>query len=95
MASEVTPADGYGERSAALRIARSLGGVHQKTLGADKGYERRDFVADLCLSSITSHVAHNLGLRRRSAIEGRTVRHQGYSRSINARRRIEEVFGWI
>ncbi len=34
VASEVTPADGYGERAAALRIACSLVGAHQKTLGA-------------------------------------------------------------
>jgi transposase len=46
VASEVTPADGYGERAAAVRMARSLPGAHQKTLGADKGYDTRDFVAD-------------------------------------------------
>lgn len=37
VASEVTPADGYGERAAAVRMARSLPGAYQKTLGADKG----------------------------------------------------------
>ena len=95
VASEVTSADGYGERSAALRLARSLGGVHQKTLGADKGYDTRDFVADLRISGITPHVAQNNGARRRSAIDGRTIRHAGYARLINARRRIEQVFGWI
>ncbi len=40
-------------------------------------------------------MAQNVQARRRSAIDGRTVRHQGYARSINARRRIERVFGWI
>lgn len=95
VASEVTPADGYGERAAAVRMARSLPGAHQKTLGADKGYDTRDFVADLRISGITPHVAQNIQTRRRSAIDGRTARHQGYAQSINARKRIVQVFGWI
>lgn len=95
VASEVSPADGYGERAAALRMACSLAGAHQKTMGADKGYDNRDFVADLCLSGITPHVAQNIQARRNFAIDGRTVRHQGYSKSINARKRIEQVFRWI
>ena len=95
VASEVTPADGYGERAAAVRMARSLPGAHQKTLGADKGYDTRDFVADLRISGITPHVAQNIQARRRSAIDGRTTRHPGYGQSINARKRIEQVFGWI
>ena len=40
-------------------------------------------------------MAQNIQARRRSAIDARTVRHQGYARSINARKRIEQVFGWI
>ncbi len=75
VASEVTPADGYGERAAALRMARSLPAAHQKTLAADKGYDTRDFVADLRFSGITPHVSQNIQPLRRSAIDGRTVRH--------------------
>jgi hypothetical protein len=30
-----------------------------------------------------------------SAIDGRTAHYQGYGQSINARKRIEQVFGWI
>jgi hypothetical protein len=30
-----------------------------------------------------------------SAIDGRTTSHEGYAQSINARRGIEKVFGWI
>ena len=95
LASEVTPADGYGERAAAVRMARSLHGAHQKTLGADKGYDTRGFVADIRFAGITPHAAQNIQVRRNSAIDGRTVRHQGYARSINVRKRIEQVFGWI
>ena len=36
VASEVTQASGIAEPDAALRMARSTKGAHQKTLGADK-----------------------------------------------------------
>ncbi len=95
LASEVSQATGRAERDAAVRMARSLHGAHQKTLGADKGYDTRDFVADLRINGITPHVAQNLSRSGGSAIDGRTARHQGYAQSINSRKRIEQVFGWI
>ena len=95
VASEVTQATGRAERDSALRMTRSLRGAHQKTLGADKGYDTRDFVADLRISGITPHVAQNTSRSGGSAIDGRTARHQGYVQSINTRKRIEQVFGWI
>ena len=95
VASEVTQATGRAERDSALRMTRSLRGAHQKTLGADKGYDTRDFVADLSISGITPHVAQNTSRSGGSAIDGRTARHQGYAQSINTRKRIEQVFGWI
>jgi hypothetical protein len=52
-------------------------------------------VADLRISCITPHAAQNIQARRRSAIDGRTVRHAGYVQSIHARKQIEQVFGWI
>jgi len=95
VASEVTQASGTAERDSALQMARSLKGAHQKTLGADKGYDARDFVADLRISGITPHVAQNSSRSGGSAFDGRTARHVGYAQSINARKRIEQVFGWI
>jgi hypothetical protein len=77
--SEVSQASGTAERNSTLQIARSLQGCHQKMLGPDKGYGTRDFVADLRISGITPHVAQNIQPRRRSAIDGRTARHQGYA----------------
>ena len=32
---------------------------------------------------------------RHSAIDARTTRHKGYALSIQHRKRIEEVFGWV
>ena len=90
---ELTEANGTAEREAALcMLERSTSGV--ATLGADKGYDTRDFVAGLRARGVTPHVAQN-NSRRRSAVDGRTTRHAGYRRSQRRRKLVEEVFGWI
>ncbi len=90
---ELTEADGYAERDAALTmLERSVQGP--ATLGADRGYDTRDFVWDLRGLGVTPHVAQN-ERGRRSAIDGRTTRHPGYARSQRRRKIVEEVFGWI
>jgi hypothetical protein len=91
----VTQADGYGEREAAKAMAADLPGAHQKTMGADKNYDTRGFVAEMRRLCVTPHVAQNSGRSGGSAIDRRTTRHEGYAKSINARRGIEKVFGWI
>jgi hypothetical protein len=45
--------------------------------------------------SVTPHVAQNTARSGGSAIDGRTTRHEGYAKTINARRGILKVFGWI
>lgn len=40
-------------------------------------------------------MAQNVTRSGRSAIDGRTARHQGYAQSIHSRQRIEPVLGWI
>jgi hypothetical protein len=90
----VTPASGTVERAAALAMLGRQTGRHRATLGADKGYDTADFVADLRVLNVVPHVAqHTTG--RRSAIDGRTTRHPGYAVSQRVRKRIEEAFGWI
>ena len=64
------------------------------TLGADKGYDARDFVAELRAEGVTPHVAQNV-THRRSAIDGRTTRHPGYAVSQQKRKLVEEIFGWL
>ncbi len=76
-------------------MARSLPGEDHTTLGADRGYDTKDFVVDPRISGITPHAAQNSQIRRRAAVDGRTIRHPGYSHSIHATKRIEQVFGWI
>ena len=91
----LTPADGHGERNAALAMIEPLAnrptGV---TLGADKGYDAQVFVNELRAMNVRPHVTQNTN-GRRSAIDGRTTRHPGYAASQRIRKRIEEAFGWM
>lgn len=64
------------------------------TLGADKGYDARNFVMELRELNVRPHIARNTS-GRRSAIDRRTTRHAGYAASQRTRKRIEEAFGWI
>ena len=63
------------------------------TLGADRAYDTRDLVADLCDRCVAPYVTQNTS-GRRLAIDERTTRHTGYGASQRIRKRIEEVFGW-
>ena len=90
--TETTHADGFGERKAALAmINRRCPGERQITVGADKGYDTADFVADLREMNVTPHVAAKV---KGSALDGRTTRHAGYAVSQKKRKLIEEAFGW-
>ena len=90
----VTEADGYGERVAALELVEAVRGKRRITLGADKGYDIQDFVEELRQRNVTPHVTQNTS-GRRSAIDGRTTRHSGYTVSQVRRKRVEEIFGWM
>ena len=96
--AELTRAAGSAERLAALAMAENLP-AGRKTIGADKGYDTHDFVMELRELGITPHVAQNAyeteTARRRSAIDGRTTRYEGYALSQRKRKRIEEIFGWL
>jgi transposase len=90
----VTPADGHGERDAAVVMVERVPGRHRITVAADKGYDTRDLVAGLREMHVTPHVAqHTTG--RRSAIDARTTRHAGYTISQQKRKLVEQGFGWM
>ena len=91
--ADLTHADGHGERKAALEMINrhSPGSTRRLTLAADKGYDSRDFVADLRRMVVTPHIAQK---SRHSAIDGRTTQHPGYALSQRHRKKIEEPFGW-
>jgi transposase len=96
VAFQMDQADGRAERRNALEMLdENLPGKRPITVGADKGYDTRDFVAACRDRNVAPHVAQNAHKRRRSAIDGRTTRHPGYAVSQRFRKRIEEVFGWM
>lgn len=92
----VTPADGHGERLAALAMIAQVPGERRITVAADKAYDTRDFVTALRQMQATPHVAqYAAGPRRRSAIDDRTTRHPGYAVSQRKRKLVEQCFGWL
>jgi transposase len=93
--AEVLICSGTAERDAARMMIGSLERTAPVTVGADKGYDTKDFVKDLRQMNATPHVAQNLNRPGGSAIDGRTARHAGYQVSQMKRKRIEEVFGWL
>jgi transposase len=91
----LTEASGHAERVAALHMIEPRADRPRSiTLGADKAYDTQDFVNELRSMRVTPHVTQNAN-GRRSAIDGRTTRHDGYAVSLRIRKRIEEAFGWI
>jgi len=90
-----TQADGQAETDAALLMAAKLAeGGKRVTLGADKAYDRKDFVQTVRELGVTPHVAQN-NKTRKSAIDGRTTRHEGYRMSLSKRWLVEKAFGWM
>ena len=87
----VTEATGTAERDAAVEMLDHLPGQRRVTLGADKGYDARDFIAACREMRVTPHIAR----RKRSTLDGRTTHHAGYAVSQRVRKRVEEVFGWM
>jgi len=90
-------ATGEAEWEEGLRlVARPrAAGQRVRTLGADRGYDVRRCMAPLRAAGITPHVAPYGDSRRRSWIDGRTLRHPGYARSQRVRKRVEEICGWM
>ena len=92
---ELTEASGTCEREAGLRLLarqRRRSGRRRLTVGADRGYDVKDFVAGLRELGATPHIARK---KRASAIDGRTTRHAGYAVSQRRRKTVEEPFGWM
>jgi IS5 family transposase len=87
----VTAADGHAEPQAAVAMVEEIPGQHRVTLGADKGYDRKDLVQELRDHQVTPHIAR----KQTSIIDERTTRHPGYAISQQKRKRVEEIFGWL
>lgn len=101
VAGMVTPANGTAERRAseAMLAAKAKASGGRITAGEDKAYDTADHVANLRAANVTPHVTQNTsvtktGKQRRSAIDQRTTRHDGYGMSQTRRAMIECIFGW-
>lgn len=93
--TEVEHATGTAERDSALAmLKRQPKRKKRRTLGADKHYDTKDFVAGCREVNFTPHVAQNITKNRGSAIDGRTTRHEGYKVSQRKRKLVEQGFGW-
>jgi transposase len=93
--AELLEANGRAERDAALLMLEQLPGDQRLTVGGDKGFDTREFVAECRHMNVTPHVAQNEKRPGGSAIDERTTRHGGYAISQKKRKRIEECFGWM
>jgi transposase len=87
----VNLAGGRAEPEAALAMVEEIAGWHRVTLGADKGYDRKEFVQELRDHQVTPHIA----CKQTSIIDERTTGHPGYMISQQKRKRVEEIFGWV
>jgi IS5 family transposase len=72
-------------------MIENVPGSRRITVGADKGYDTRDFVMACREMNVTPHVAR----RKWSIVDERTTRHEGYWLSQRIRKRIEEIWGWV
>jgi transposase len=90
--AELTEAVGTAEERAAINMLKRIPGKRRITVGADKGYDTGNFVDTCWMMNTTAHVARK---RLRSAIDGRTTRHESYRLSQRVRKRVEEIFGWM
>ena len=96
--ARVTQADGYAEREAAKAMINDARQAHEDcdvsiTLGADKGYDAKEFIEALQEMNVLSHVAQNTS-GRRSAVPDEIAASVGYQISQTKRKLIEQGFGW-
>jgi len=95
-AAMVTHADGYAERDAALLMLaeKQQSGARRITVGADKGYDSKDFVRTVRELNVTPHITKN-DTNHSSNLDRRTTRQPGYAISLSRRWLIEKGFGWL
>jgi transposase len=73
---------------------RQLHGARIATLGGDKAYHQKKFVAGCRERKVSPHVALKDGVQV-PGLDARTTTKPGYPTSQRIRKRVEEIFGWI
>jgi transposase len=69
-------------------------GTNPKTVGADKGYHQKAFVAGCRERGVAPHVACKEGVQV-PGLDKRTTGRSGCQTSQRIRKRVEEIFGWM
>ena len=98
MAACVTQSSSKAEREAALRMLPTIGdGARRITLGADKGYQEREFLEQLRQRRVVPHVAEYEveSVHFPNGLQPAERQDPGFSESQKKRKRVEQVFGWI
>jgi transposase len=91
----IAEANGTAERATAVAmLTQEIPRTRRITVGGDKGFDTRGFVADCRAIGVTPHVTQDERPHKSSAIDARTTRHSGYAVSQRVRKRVEEIFGW-
>ena len=93
IAACATQATTQGEWEAAVKMLRKVCEGRRCTVGADTGYDTEQFVKAMRALHVTPHVTQHT--RRATFIDGRTTRHAGYEISLQKRKSIEQIFGWV
>ena len=73
---------------------RQLHEARITTLGADKAYHQKKFVAGCRQRGVSPHAACKEGIEV-AGLDGRTTGQAGYRTSQRLRKRVEEIFGWM
>ncbi|MDO8774546.1 MAG: IS5 family transposase [Burkholderiaceae bacterium] len=94
----VTTADSFAEREAAKAMINDAVQATDHpnaeiTLGADKGYDAKEFIEALQAMNVIPHVAQNTS-GRHSAVPDAIAASAGYAISVQKRKLIEQGFGW-
>ena len=94
VAATATAATTQGEWKAAVEMVAAIQrGGRRLTVGGDAGYDNADLIAQLRQMNVTPHFAQHR--ERASYIDGRTTQHSGYTISLQKRKAIEPIFGWL
>jgi transposase len=98
VAACVTQSSAKAEREAALQMLGEISdGGRRITLGADKGYQEREFLERLRQRRVVPHVAEYGGKPRPwfGGLREEERSDPGFEQSQKKRKRVEQVFGWV
>jgi transposase len=95
VAALVTQAGNAAEREAALQLLDRVKPPHGSTVGADKSYQREEFITGLRARGIRPHVAeHEPSPNWPNWLNAQERRDAGLAVSQRRRKLVEKVFGW-